>query len=314
MDIPVTKSGSASRLTRGYFICIIATTLWATTGIIISYLYRTYHIPPLVLSFWRDLFVALAVAAVFLILNPPRLRVDRGHFKFLMAYGLVLSLFNSLWTISVNLNGAAISTVLVYSSTAITAVLGWWFFKERLDRIKVTAVLLTMMGCVLVSGAYDMSVLQVNTLGIITGLVSGVGFAAYILLGKASTERGINPWTTLMYSFGIASIFLLAFNQFTGWLPAGVASTNLFWLGDSLTGWGILLLLGIGPTMGGFGLYTVSLTYLPASVANLIATLEPVMTAGLAFLLLGERFNAPQWIGSVLIVTSVVLLRLRERG
>jgi drug/metabolite transporter (DMT)-like permease len=231
-----------------------------------------------------------------------------------MAYGLVLSLFNSLWTISVNLNGAAISTVLVYSSTAITAVLGWWFFKERLDRIKVTAVLLTMMGCVLVSGAYDMSVLQVNTLGIITGLVSGVGFAAYILLGKASTERGINPWTTLMYSFGIASIFLLAFNQFTGWLPAGVASTNLFWLGDSLTGWGILLLLGIGPTMGGFGLYTVSLTYLPASVANLIATLEPVMTAGLAFLLLGERFNAPQWIGSVLIVTSVVLLRLRERG
>jgi len=55
------------------------------------------------------------------------------------------------------------------------------------------------------------------------------------------------------------------------------------------------------------------LTYLPASVANLIATLEPVMTAMLAFLLLGERFKPPQWIGSALVVGSVILLRLKEQ-
>jgi drug/metabolite transporter (DMT)-like permease len=307
------KSITASSLTQGYFICIVATTLWSTTGIIISYLYRTYQIPPLVLSFWRDLCVALAVAAVFLLANPLRFGVSWEHLKFLLVYGLVLSVFNSLWTISVDMNGAAISTVLVYSSTAITAVVGWLLFKESLDRIKVTAVLLTMLGCILVSGAYDSTIWNVNALGIFTGLVSGIGFAAYILMGKSSTNKGINPWTTLMYSFGIASIFLLAFNQLSGWLPNGVASSHLLWLGTSIAGWVVLLLLGIGPTVGGFGLYTVSLTYLPASIANLIATLEPVMTAGLAFLLLGERFNTPQWVGSLLIIGSVVLLRLRER-
>jgi len=257
VDITVTKSTTATRLTRGYIICIVATTLWATTGIIISYLYRKYHIPPLVLSFWRDLFVALSVVTVFLIINPLRFRVGWGNLKFLLAYGLIVSLFNSLWTISVNLNGAAISTVLVYSSTAFTAVLGWWLFKERLDRIKVMALILTMLGCILVSGAYDVSVWQINALGIFTGLVSGVGFAAYILMGKASTERSINPWTTLLYSFGIASVFLLAFNLFAGLLPLGVASPNLLWLGTSIAGWGILLLLGIGPTVGGFGTRSV---------------------------------------------------------
>jgi ADP-ribose pyrophosphatase YjhB (NUDIX family)/multidrug transporter EmrE-like cation transporter len=83
-------------------------------------------------------------------------------------------------------------------------------------------------------------------------------------------------------------------------------------LGDAYMGWLVLILLAVGPTVGGFGLYTVSLNYLPASVANIIATLEPAMTSVLAFILLGERFTTPQWIGSFLIVAGVIVLRLEE--
>jgi drug/metabolite transporter (DMT)-like permease len=74
----------------------------------------------------------------------------------------------------------------------------------------------------------------------------------------------------------------------------------------------VLILLGIGPTIGGYGLYTVSLTYLPASVANLVATLEPSMTAVLAYLFLGERLTSPQLFGSALVITGVIILRLNE--
>jgi len=59
-------------------------------------------------------------------------------------------------------------------------------------------------------------------------------------------------------------------------------------------------------------LYTVSLGYLPASVANLIATLEPVMTAALAYIFLGERMTVVQLFGGLVIVTGVVLLRIGE--
>jgi drug/metabolite transporter (DMT)-like permease len=34
----------------------------------------------------------------------------------------------------------------------------------------------------------------------------------------------------------------------------------------------------------------------------------------MAFLLLGERFTSPQWIGSALIIAGVVVLRLSEEG
>jgi drug/metabolite transporter (DMT)-like permease len=211
------------------------------------------------------------------------------------------------------LNGAAVSTVLAYSSAGFTAVLGWRLFGEQLGLAKILAVTLSLLGCVFVSGAYDPASWQFNPLGVITGLLSGLAFAAYSLMGKEASERSINPWTVLLYAFGFAAIFLLAYNWLTPLLPLGVSSTNLLWLGDAYAGWLVLIMLAVGPTVGGFGLYTTSLNYLPASVANIIATLEPAMTGILAYVLLGERFTLPQWIGSVFIIGGVIVLRQAER-
>lgn len=313
MSTVAVSRSSPSTLTKGYVICVVGTMLWSSTAVFIRYLTVNYHIPALVLAFWRDLFLALALLATFIIFSPQRLHVERRHLAFLLLYGFILSLFNSLWTISVALNGAAVSTVLAYSSAAFTAVLGWRMFGEHLGPVKILAVMFSLVGCVFVSGAYDPLAWQFNLLGVVTGLLSGVAFAAYSLMGKAASEREIGPWTTLLYAFGSGAVFLFGYNVISGWLPEGVASLNLFWLGGSLAGWLVLLVLALGPTAGGYGLYTVSLTYLPASVANVIATLEPAMTAVLAFLFLGELFSGPQWVGSVLIIVGVIILRFGER-
>ena len=64
--------------------------------------------------------------------------------------------------------------------------------------------------------------------------------------------------------------------------------------------------------MLGFGLYNVSLGYLPSSVANLIVTLEPAFTAVIAYFLFGERLNRVQFGGSLLILVGVVFFRVYE--
>lgn len=312
MNSALQKTDPITSITRGYLICITGTILWSTTAIFIRYLTVNYLLPPLVLAFWRDLFLALTLGVVFLVFNPLRLQLSRKHWKFLALYGFVLSLFNSLWTISVALNGAAVSTVLAYSSAAFTAVLGWWLLGEKLGPLKILAVTFSLLGCVFVSGAFDPSAWQLNPVGVITGLASGIGFAGYSLMGKVASDRSINPWTALVYAFAIAAVFIFFYNQLGWLLPKGVASTEFFWLGSVLTGWLVLFALAVGPTVGGYGLYTVSLTYLPASVANIIATLEPVMTAILAYFLLAERFTPPQWFGSALIIGGVVVLRLSQ--
>lgn len=82
---------------------------------------------------------------------------------------------------------------------------------------------------------------------------------------------------------------------------------------EAAHGWGTLLVLAIGPTLGGYGLYTVSLTYLPTSTANLIVTLEPAMTAALAYFFLGERLSVTQLLGGAIVLAGVFLLRYSER-
>jgi drug/metabolite transporter (DMT)-like permease len=308
----VSKIKGSSRISQGYLICIVGTVIWSFTAIFIRYLTENYQLPPLVLAFWRDLFVFLALGAFFAFFARSRLRIERRHLGFLLLYGFVLSVFNSLWTVSVALNGAAVSTVMAYSSAAFTAILAWRFFGEQLGAAKIMAVVLSLVGCMFVSGAYSPAAWKLNTLGIITGLLSGIAFASYSLMGKLSTHRQIYPWTVLFYTFGFGALFLLAYNLIPGLLPGAGSPASLFWLGDAWIGWLVLIALALGPTIGGYGLYTVSLNYLPASVANLIATLEPAFTTISAYLLLGERLTAPQLWGSVLIIGGVVLLRVSE--
>jgi drug/metabolite transporter (DMT)-like permease len=303
-----------SKLNRGYLIALVSSAILSTTAIFIRYLTQTYQLPALVLAFWRDLFVVLTLLPVLALLRPQGLRVPRARLGFLAVFGLVLAIFNALWTLSVALNGAALATVLIYSSAGFTAVLGWWLLKERLDWAKWLAVGLSLGGCVLVSGALDPAAWQVNPAGILTGLLSGLSYAAYSLMGRSASQRGLNPWTTLLYTFAFAALILLAVNLLPGGYLPGAAQqpADLFWLGDDLVGWGVLLLLAAGPTLAGFGRYNVSLSLLPSSIANLILTTEPAFTGAFAYIFLGERLTVEQIFGSLVLLSGVVFLRLYE--
>jgi drug/metabolite transporter (DMT)-like permease len=307
-------SSEAARLTRGYAIAVIAAVVLSATGIFIRYLTQAYHMPALILAMWRDAFASLTLLVSLGILRPAWLKVERRHVAYLLIYGFVLAVFNSLWTLSVSLNGAAVSTVLAYCSAGFTALLGWWFLKERLDWAKILAVVLSLAGCALISGALDPAAWVSNLLGILTGVLSGLAYAIYSLMGRSAIQRGIRPWTSLLYIFSLAAFFLLLFNLLLGGILPGTTAqpADLFWLGKSWTGWVILFVLAAGPTVAGYGLYNVSMIYLPSSVANLIVTLEPAFTAVVAYFLLGERFTAMQVGGSLLILAGVVFLRVYE--
>ena len=304
---------TASRsISRGYVIGLAATVSLSFTGILISHLSRAYQLPSLVLAFWRDCVVVLGLAAAFSVLSPGRFRLDRKLRGFFILYGLSLALFNSMWTFSVEFNGAAVATVLAFSSPAMTAILAHYLLREEINSIKLASIVLSIAGTVLVSGAADPAAWKVNAAGIAFGLLTGFFFACYNMLGKTSANRSIDPWTTMLYGFSCAVVFLFLFNLAMNTFSGQTLFANFMWLGNSVSGWAILFLLGIGPTIGGFGLYLVSLGYLPATVANLIGALEPVFTAAWAWLLFAEQLTPVQLVGSLIVLASVVLIRLGE--
>lgn len=319
MSAPLPTRASFS---RGYLIALASAAILSTTAVFIRHLTLSYHMPALVLAFWRDVFVVALLLPLLALLRPSSLRLARGDLWFFLAFGLVLAFFNSMWTLSVSLNGAAVATVLAYSSAAFTALLGWWLLKERLDVAKLLAIALCIGGCALVAGVFGVGgasgsqapAEKLSLAGISVGALSGLGYAIYSLMGRVASQRGLNPWKTLLYTFAFASLIFLAFNLLPGgWAPGkAVRPADLLWLGSSLPGWGFLILLAIGPTLAGFGLVNVSLTLLPASVVNLVLTSEPVFTTVIAFIFLGECLTLVQIAGALLILGGVALLRIYE--
>jgi drug/metabolite transporter (DMT)-like permease len=308
------SSEARPKAARGYAVAVVAAMFLSTTAIFIRYLTLTYAIPALALALWRDVFVVVALAPIFAVAKPGLLRLNARHLPYLAFYGLVLALFNSLWTLSVSLNGAAVATVLVYSSGAFTAILGRMLLKERLGLAKIAAVVLSLSGCALVAGILELGSWHGDLAGVLTGIVGGLAYAGYSLMGRSAADRGLDPWSTLIYTFGFAALFLFIVNAIPGAPLPGSSRTlgDILWLGASWKGWLVLFLLAAVPTVGGFGLYNVSLSILPSSVASLVVSLEPVFTAITAYLILGERLTAIQIAGAAMILGGVVVLRLFE--
>ena len=138
-----------------------------------------------------------------------------------------------------------------------------------------------------------------NGLGLLIGLGTGFTWASYALFGRYTSVR-YPAWTSLFYAFLFGTFFLL---------PLQLLVTNPIPTNLQGGGWAILLFLSLGPTLGGFGLYTIGLSQVPASVVTLIGTLEPVFTIVTAYFLFQEQMDLAQIIGAGLILFSVILLR-----
>lgn len=302
-----------NRSAQGYTVALVSALFLSTTSIFIRHLVTEYSMPPLVLAFWRNVIVVGTLVPIMLLCGRRLLCVRRGDIPFLALFGLMLAAFNALWALSVAYNGAAVATVMVYCSPAYTAILGWKLLGERLGWPKGMAIALCLGGCALISGALDPGAWQSNFLGVVVGLLTGLCYTAYSLLGRVASERGISPWTTLLYIFGFAGGYLMLVNL-TGGLAPGSAMTpgDMFWLGDSLDGWLVLIALGAIPTVAGYGFYNVSLGLLDASVANIIVSMEPAFTMIFAYLLLHEVMTPVQLLGAALLLMGLAAIKIAD--
>jgi len=283
---------------KGILSAVVGTIFWSTTAIFISYLLEHHNIQPLTLAFWRDLLISSALLLFLAVRQPGALRITRRDLPFFVLYGFVgLAVFNGLWSYSVKFNGAAVATVLAYSSPAFTVVLAWLLLREALTLRKIIAIVLSLAGCVLVVEAHRPDVWQVNLTGILVGLGTGLAFAIYSLAGKWSTKRFASPWTVTAYGFLFAALGLMLTQT-----PQTALSMGPRW-----DGWLILAVLALVPSLLGFGLYTLSLRYLQAGTAGLIASLEPALTTLMAITLLRRPFENVQWLGMGFILAAVAL-------
>jgi len=292
----------------GYTLSALAAVVWASTAPGLAYLMTQYATPGLTLALWRDLLIALVCGGGLLAFRPSLLHIGRRAVGHLALTGMVsIGIYHALWLWSVTLNGAAIAVVLIYTYPAFVTLGAWALFREPIKKVHLAALALALAGCALVVRAYDPAILRISWLGAMVGLLTALTHTVYVLVGQRNAPS-ISPWTTLAYTMTFGSLTLLALALAADQLAP--MTRSYMWAIETPAAWAILAIIAIGPTLGGYALFTLSLRHIPGKVAGLISVIEAPVATLIAVTLLGERLEALQIAGMGMILVAVVLPRL----
>ena len=188
--------------------------------------------------------------------------------------------FNLCYFRTIQMTSLSIAAVLLYTAPAFVIALSAPLFGERITGPKVMALLLTIIGCVCVSG-----------------LLRGSG--------RFALERGYSSMTISFYTFLIAALgtvpFVSAANL--GRAVAGSPSTV-----------GFIVLFGLVTTVIPYLTYTRGLQGVENGQASILASVEPVVATLLGILVFHEVLHADEAAGMALILGAILISSRAEKG
>jgi drug/metabolite transporter (DMT)-like permease len=196
---------------------------------------------------------------------------------------------------------ASLLSLLLYTFPAIVAVAAVVLGRERLDGRRITALVLASSGLVLVLASGGAG--ELDPLGAALGLGAAVVYSAYILVSEGVAGR-MRP--------GVLSALVCSGAAVS--LTVGSALLGQLRLGDvSLAGWGWLACIAVVSTVAAIGLFFAGLRRVGPTAASILATVEPLVTVVLAFLVFGEMLGALQLVGGALVLSAVPVLAWKRR-
>ena len=290
------------RLLGGLAVAAAATT-WGTLGLFAKILYaQGVSFESLVAV--RASVGWLAVICFLLATQGARsLRVARRDLVFLVPLGLIgIGFFYLLYFYTVRESTVGTAAVLLYSAPAFVVILAWLFLEEPLNAAKAIALLLTTGGIFLVVGAYDPANLEVSPQILLTGLLSGLTYGLYAILGRPVAGR-LSPAVILSYALAFGSTLLIVAALPTLDTLAGLPARSYL----------LLLMLSVVHTALAFALYTFGIRHLGAGRAAIVATIEPVVAGILGVTLLGEELTALKALGVLLVLAGAALAQVGPR-
>lgn len=250
--------------------------------------------PALVIAAYR-----LTLASLLLLPFAGYKKVWKGwsgsELRWLILSGIFLALHFAFWIASLKFTSVASSVVLVSTNPLFVGLGAWLFFKEYLGFNLILGIILSVLGCGLISFG-DMALSKEALMGDGLALMGAITASGYLLVGR-KMRKGQNLLSYIFPVYSAGAIVLitisLAFQKpFFGYS----SSTYLF-----------LFLLAIIPQLIGHTTFNWALKYLPASMVAIAILGEPVGSTILAFFVLGEGLTPLKIIGGILIFAGILI-------
>lgn len=286
---------------KGVTLVLIATLFWGMMGVT-SRTLGNAGIDSMSISFFRCLIAAIGFGIFLFIFNKKAFMVDFKGIIISGIYGIVtFGLSFTTFNIAVERVPIAVATVLMFTNPIWVTIFNAIFFKEKITSKKATVIALAIIGCLLISNIFGVGFENLDIVGLLVGLSTGVLFALQLVIprffdGKYSKD------SMLIYGFIFSTIALAFFTNFTGVNTAITTNSSPMFV--------ILNILSIGilSTFIANISYVKATDYIETGVASVLVALEPVLGSLFAYIVYGETLTGLQLLGGLIIVIAAIWL------
>ncbi len=257
---------------------------------------------PIQVTFIRLFCAAMLLTSYTVVFQRKKLRIKLRDLPLFVGTGIVsIVLFNCCYFYSMVKGEASVAVVLLYTSPVFIMLISRVVFCELFTRRKIAALLLTIAGCVCVSGFIG-SGHSVTPLVFVIGIGSGLFYGLYTIFGKLALKK-YDSLTVTVYTFifGVLGSFPLS--------RVGDMTRIISGKPDILI---TCMVIGAFCTLLPYLLYTFGLKYAQAGKAAVLATAEPLVGAVIGITVLGEGTSPVKIAGIILILTAILLLSIKQ--
>lgn len=285
-----------NRETKGTLLVLLSAIGYGTEAIFVKFIYD-FGWSPVQTAVWRFLLASCILLPVF-VLKLHQHKVSRKqHYAMLVIGGVFNVAVVYLLLKALSLASASLAILCLYIYPVVVSVAGVPLLGERFTRYKAWGLVLALLGVALVAW-------QPGSWALPRGLVYAFGAALVNACSIIGVKRYLSELPASLTSAGILLWSTAAFLALGSTAIKAVPNNGLLWL----------LLLGlafIATVMPFFAIYA-GLRLIEATKVGVISCSEPVVTAVLAAMLLGERLTFQQLIGAAFVIGAVLVINRHQ--
>ena len=277
---------------RGMMNVLIAAVLWGSSGVCAQYIMEQSQMSSQFLTMTRLIFAGLILLMLSFV---------HGDKVFSIIKNRKDAISQLTFLLTIEKSNAATATVLQFLSPTIIVA---WFSVVRKARpgiLVLTAIFTSLIGTFLLVTHGNPTSLSISPAALFWGIASAFAAAFYTTYPSTLIARyGTLP--VVGWSMLIGGMILLPFYAGQG--------TNFVVNGSLILAFFYLVVIGTSLT---FSLYLKGAQMIGGPKASILSCAEPLSSALLSLLLLGITFTLPDWLGTLLILSSVILISMDSR-
>lgn len=284
----------------GALMAVAAAVLFAINGTVAKQIMAAGLDAPQ-LTALRAAGAGLSLLMIFLMAKPQALVVRRGEWGLLISYGLMAAFLTPiLYFTAIQRLPVGIGLLLEFTAPVFIAL--WVRFVQG-NRTKPRlwfGLVLCLIG--LAAVAHVKGQLRLDGVGVAAGIGAAITLSAYYLLGEQAVKLR-DPFSLTCYALLISAVAGAIIRPWWQFPFSALAHHT----DSGLPIWVLVCYVIVLGTLVPYLLLGNCLKHIPPTSAGIIGTVEPLVAAAVAWLVLGEVLNNWQMVGGLLVLTGVML-------